>query len=64
MVMNTIEKKGEESPGVQFAKAMLERKRQAIKEAQEEFKNNPEKRKVFEELKKRNEKRGTPVIKL
>ena len=62
--MNTIEKQIIESPGVQFAKAMLERKKEAIKEAQKEFKTNPEIRKAFEELKKRNEKRGTPVIKL
>lgn len=53
-----------ESPGVEFAKAMLERKRQTIKEAQEEYKTNPKIKKLVQELKDRNAERGTPIIRL
>jgi hypothetical protein len=53
-----------ESPGVKFAKALLESQRQTTKEALEEYQTNPEIKKLVDELKKRNAERGTPVVKL
>jgi copper chaperone CopZ len=59
--MNTVETEIKETPGVQFAKAMLESQRQTAKEALEEYETNPDLKKIVEELKQRNAERPTPV---
>ena len=48
---------------VALAEYLLESKRQTIREMREDF-NKPEIQAAIAELRKRNEKRGTPVITL
>jgi hypothetical protein len=43
---------------------MLSEKKETQRQMREDFKTNPEIQKIIEELKKRNEERGTPIISL
>jgi hypothetical protein len=49
---------------IAFSKAMMERKRETKRQMQEEWKTNPEKRLIFDDLIKENEARGSRIIKL
>lgn len=44
-----------------FHRQLLASKLQTQKEMLDEFENNPEKRKLFEKLRQKNAKRGTPL---
>lgn len=57
-----MEKQLVESAGITIAKRLLASKHQTQHDALIEFKTNPDIQRAVEQLKQRNEQRGTPVI--
>lgn len=51
-------------PALKLARRMLAEKRAEQKKMVEEYKNDPGKRQLWEELRQENEKRGTPIVKI
>lgn len=49
---------------IALMKRLVADKRQTQKEMREGFKTNPEIQKVIKELEKRNNERGTPIVRL
>jgi hypothetical protein len=49
---------------IAIVRQMLANKKNAEKEAIEDYKNNPAKQALVAELRRKNEERGTPIIRL
>lgn len=47
-----------------LVRRLLAEKRAEQKKMVEEYKNDPRKRQLWEELRQENEKRGTPIVKI
>jgi hypothetical protein len=62
--MEVIIEKPKRLTGLALCKKMLSEKKETQRQMREDFKTNPEIQKIIEELKKRNEERGTPIISL
>jgi len=64
--MTTEEPQKEErrEQAVAIVRRMIANKKAAEKEAIEDYKNNPAKQALVAELRRKNEERGTPIVRL
>ncbi len=62
--MEAVIEKTERLTGLALCRKMMSEKKETQRQMREDFKTNPEVRKIVEELRRRNEERGTPIISL
>lgn len=64
MTSEEIKKDERRERSLAIARRMLANKKAAEQEAIDEYKNNPAKQALVEELRRKNEEAGTPIVRL
>jgi len=62
--MEAVIEKTERLTGLALCRKMMSEKKETQRKMREEWETNPEKMRILNELLRRNEERGTPIVRL